>query len=298
MLPGILSGKKIVELKFFSSRQIPFVAFAFVAIGFFSCCKEVGPNINLFGDQGSDSSGYVDSSQQKNVLLEDFTASNCTNCPKGRDVIDNLLALYPGRMEVVEVHQGPLSFPLLPGNPAFKTQDGEDLAAYLGPPPFWPSGAVDRILYPDGRLIDRNLWPTYVPEELDSPLKVMLGVNTIYNNSSRVVTGSVTVDFLQTITDALNITVLITESGIVAAQLDGVIIDTFYVHRDVLRDIVTGVQGDLVTGAKTQGSAWTYTLNSYSVPVEWNADSCRIIACVSKSAGSYDVLQAMGKSLK
>lgn len=288
-----------MKSKFFSPRQVLSSVFLFLAIGFLACCKEVGPSINLSGNHGSDSTGYVDSSQQKNVLLEDFTASNCTNCPKGREVIDNLLAANPGRMEVVEVHQGVLSFPLLAGNPALKTQDGEDLAAYLGPPPFWPSGAVDRNLYPTGILVDRNLWPTYVPQELDSTLKVMLGVNTNYDSSSRVLTGSVTIDFLQTITTPLNVTVLITESGIVAAQLDGIIIDTFYVHRDVLRDIITGVQGDLVTGNKIQGSAWTYKLTSpYMVPAEWNADSCRIIALVSETQGSYQVLQTIGKPLK
>src|SRR6266446_4255531 len=186
MLTRMTSQKKIVESRFFFPQQIPVVAFAFLAIGFFSCCKEVGPYINLSGNHGSDSSGYVDSSQQKNVLMEDFTGTNCTNCPQGRNIIDNLVAMHPGRIEVVEVHEGPFSHPLFSSDPALSTQDGLDLESYLLGAPYWPSGAIDRRLYPTGLLIDRNLWATYVPQELDSPLKVMLGVNMTYDDSLRI----------------------------------------------------------------------------------------------------------------
>ncbi|MCY7410448.1 MAG: Omp28-related outer membrane protein [Chitinophagales bacterium] len=265
-------------------------------------CKEIGPVINTSGNGGNNGGGAnVDSTQQRIVLLEDFTATNCPNCPKGRVIIDQLLAAHPGRIEVVEIHQGPLSVQLYPDDPILKTSDGESLASYLGPPPFWPSGAIDRKLWsvsPDQRLMDRNLWTGVVAQELDSNVNIFLGQNFSYDDASRKLTGSVTVNFLNTVTDALNITVLITESGIVAGQLDGLTPIPEYVHHNVLRDILTNYTGDIVSGNKTQGSSWTYNLSPYIVDGTWNADSCRVIALVSKSVGTYDVLQVIGAPLK
>ena len=289
-------SKKFSGFDGFSAKSILFTFFLFLATAFFSC-KEIGPNI-ILSNNGNDTT-----SQQKTVLMEDFTATDCANCPKARNDIDNLLASHPGRIEVVEVHEGLLSHPLLPGDSALKTPDGELLATLLGSPPYWPIGAVDRKAYEISPgnfqvLIDRGLWPTYVPQELDSALKVKLGLNLNYDGASRQLTGSVTVDFLETITYPLNITLLITESGIVAGQMDGLVLVSNYVHNDVLRDIITNYQGESVpAGVTTQGNTWTYPLAAYSVSTNWNADSCRIIAFVSKAQGGYDVLQAIGKPL-
>src|ERR1043165_4143799 len=130
MLTRILSIK-ICELKSFSSQHIPFVAFAILATGFFSCCQEVGPYINLSGNHGSDTLGYVDSSQQKNVLIENFTGASCPNCPQGREIIDALLTDNPGRIVVVEVHEGALSGKVFPSDPNLVVPDGDSLAAYI-----------------------------------------------------------------------------------------------------------------------------------------------------------------------
>ncbi len=270
----------------------------------FCGCDEVGPNINLHGNGGDDTSGgNVDTNQKKMVLIEDFTATNCPNCPKARDIIDNLLSQYGDRMEVVEVHQGILSVPLEQGDPQLKTADGEALASYLGPPAYWPIGAINRVNWEVSPgtfsvLVDRSLWSTYVMQQLDSPLAVKLGLDFSFDDMSRKLSGSVTVNFLKTVSAPLNITVLITESGIEAAQLNGADVISGYIHHDVLRDIITNFSGDPVTGSKAAGSNWQYSISPYDIPQEWNADSCRIIAFVSQSAGSYEVLQALGTPLK
>jgi len=91
---------------------------------------------------------------------------------------------------------------------------------------------------------------------------------------------------------------MITESGIVAGQIDGLTLIPGYVHEDVLRDVITYYAGENVGGETTAGSSWTYNLTPYTLSPEWNADSCRVIAFVSKAINNYDVLQAMGTPLK
>ena len=282
-----------------------FLVLSFLSLFFaLSSCIELGPNVNLGGDGGTDTTGgNVDTTQKKMVLIEDFTATDCPNCPKATDIVNNLLATYPGRIEVVEVHEGILSFPLVPGDPDLWTQDGEDLANYLGPPSFWPIGAIDRVSWEVAPqdfqlLIDRSLWTTYVAQELDSSQAVNLGFDLHYDDATRKLTGSVKANFLRTVTDPVNITVLITESGIVAAQLNGLTVDTNYVHNHVLRDIITNYTGNPVSGSTTAGTTLTYTLPTYIVSSDWNADSCRVLAFINTAAGSYDVLQAMSEPLK
>lgn len=298
-------AKKFSGTEGFSPKSVLFIGYSLLIAAFFSC-KEVGPDIDFSNNTvDTTGAGNVDSNQQKTVLMEDFTATDCPNCPKARNDIDNLLGSYPGRIEVVEVHEGILSHPILPGDPALKTLDGDSLASLLGGPPYWPVGAIDRKAYEISPgnfqvLVDHGLWPTYVPQELNSALEVKMGLILNYDVAARQLTGSVTVNFIETITAPLTITVMITESGIVAAQKDGVIIDSYYVHHDVLRDVITRYSGFFVNGDKTAGSSLTYHLSTSPYPVsgEWNADSCRIIAFISKSAGGYDVLQCIGKPLK
>jgi thiol-disulfide isomerase/thioredoxin len=275
---------------------------AFSVASFYSC-EEVGPLVNLGGGGGADTSDVsVDTNQQRMVLIEDFTATNCPNCPDAREIIENLQEQYPGRIEVISVHQGILSVALEPGDPVLKTQDGENLANLLGPPLYWPVGAVNRIAWETSpgnfqELVDRSLWPTFVAQQLDSPMALQLGLNFQYDQAARKLSGSVDVAFLRTITEPLGITVLITENGIVATQLDGLTEIEDYVHHDVLRDIITSVPGDPVTGSKTEGSNWTYNIADYIVPAEWLADSCRVVALISKTAGGREVYQVLAEPL-
>lgn len=259
----------------------------------FHSCNEIGPSINYGGG------GNIDTTNERVVLMEVFTAVRCVNCPAGREIVNDLLDSFPGRIEVVEIHSGDLAVPIHTTDPDFRSQDANDITAYLGPFPFQPSAAIDRKsweLTPGNiqRLIDRNYWNLMVRRELDSLPAVKLSMEKDYNTSSRLLTITMQVDFLNDVTDIINATILLTESGMVAAQDDGptsVVED--YEHEDVLRTFLTGYSGELVNADKTAGSSWSLT-RSITLPVEWNADNCRVIGFVSKSAGTYDVLQSIG----
>src|SRR5690348_14133339 len=80
-------------------------------------CKEVGPDINLHGNQNAlTDSTYVESPVQtpetKNVLIEEFTGVRCPNCPQGHVIIANIKAANPGRVVSVSLHpQNSLGYP-------------------------------------------------------------------------------------------------------------------------------------------------------------------------------------------
>lgn len=268
-----------------------------VTLCLFFSCKEVGPHIDFTnGNNGGNGNGSGDTTQPKIVLIEEFTAVRCPNCPKGRIIIDNLLQSDSGRIEVVEIHSGDLAEPYNTTDPDFRSVEADQLTDYLGPFPFQPSAAIDRKIFPGqtDRLIDRNFWPQYVAQELDSVNKVTVTLQKDYNSSTRELKVTIIVYFKEAVSDVINASLMVTESNIVCPQLDGVTIIDNYVHHDVFRAMVDmpyyGVQ---ISGDKTAGSTWSQEF-SMVLPTNWNADNCRVVGLVAKSIGTYDVLQASG----
>jgi hypothetical protein len=101
--------------------------------------------------------------------------------------------------------------------------------------------------------------------------------------------------------------VMIVEDSIVSAQLNNdptIGGDTLYnyVHRNMLRDAITGTYGDflgdegIVAEGQIYSNQYTYPLNS-----EWVTDNCRIIAYIGKSDESLnlvDIIQAVELRIK
>jgi hypothetical protein len=268
----------------------------FVAVtAFFVSCEEVGPQIDFSGG-GGNGGGVGDTTQEKIVLIEEFTAVRCTNCPKGHVIIDDLLVENPDKIEVVEIHSGELAIPYNDTDPDFRSAEADQISNYLGPVPFQPSAAIDRKIFPGqtSRLIDRNFWTQYVNQELDSINKVTVTLSNTYDSVTRQLSVTIEVYFKKTVTDVVNASLMLTESGIIAPQLDGTVILDDYVHNNVFRSMIDmpyyGVQID---GNKTAGTGWSRTFD-ITLPADWNADNCRVVGFVSKSIGTYDVLQASG----
>ncbi len=263
-----------------------------------SSCREVGPNI-FFDDIGETTDTVaIDTTQPKTVLLEVFTGAKCPNCPKGRQIADQLLATYAGRLVVVDIHQGPLSAPALAGDPDLRTEEGEELAEMLGPPPYWPCGAVDRQLFeitPGNfqRLVDRNLWTTFVTQQIDSPRYLLLGGSFQSNPTTRKLSGTVGVRPVRDLPGSLYLTIILTEDSIIAGQLDGTVVIADYVHNHVLRDVLTPVSGIPLPDTLRNGQTFYYSVKDYVIPVDWNTEHLYVTAFVSRSAGVYNVFQAL-----
>ncbi|MEO6167445.1 MAG: Omp28-related outer membrane protein, partial [Chitinophagales bacterium] len=270
-------------------KQTIFLSILFGACLFFNACEEIGPIIN---SGGGGNSGNGDTTNEKVVLVEIFTAVQCVNCPAGREIIDALLDSFPGRIEVVEIHSGDLAEPINDADPDFRSQAADDITSYLGPFPFQPSAAIDRKsweLTPGNvqRLVDRNFWDLLVRRELDSVSNIKLSIEKDYSTASRELSVTLKIDFLKDVNDIINATILLTESELVAAQDDGptdVVED--YVHENVLRDFLTGYSGELVNAGKKAGSTWSVT-KSITLPQDWNENNCRVVGFVSKSVGTY-----------
>src|ERR1022692_3974014 len=95
--------------------------FPILIISLFSACKEVDNLVVLNPPVGQLDQLILDSTftvspvpapQIKNVLLEDFTAVHCDNCPLAQSLTESIsAAASPGKVAVIGVHCTALDVP-------------------------------------------------------------------------------------------------------------------------------------------------------------------------------------------
>ncbi len=230
------------------------------------------------------------------ILLEEFTGKGCTNCPKGSREIENLLTLFPDNLVAVSLHAGffanPAIFPL--GQYDLRTDEGEVIIDYLGLPDGYPSGVVNRTLFNGTRQLGANEWSSAISQQIQVAPAVDLAIIKEYNEATRELVVTVNGIGKEVVTGSITLSVMLTESGIIDAQDDqeagGIVLD--YVHKHVLRDMMTPATGESIVSNISVGQTISQT---YSITLDpsWVADNMEIIAFVSNVNGSiYPVLQA------
>ena len=76
----------------------------------------------------------------RNVLLEAFTAVGCAHCADGHRIADELAAAHPGRVNVINIHEGSYT------SNTYTTEFGTELRNQSGLTGY-PEGTVNRHLF-------------------------------------------------------------------------------------------------------------------------------------------------------
>ncbi len=259
-----------------------------------SGCMEVMPTVLPVGTITSD----------RVVLLEEFTGVGCSGCPAGSAEIENLLSIYPDNLIAVSIHAGHFaSESQWNANQRYdlRSPDGERLAEeyFGGVPPAFPSATINRELSETNRLyVLSERWSSSIAKELAEGSSVDLKISRFYDKESRKLEIDLTVLALSALPADVRVSVIITESGIVDYQVDnnapgdGWIPE--YVHKHVLRDMITPFDGKVISSS---GIALTESLTkSFStvLPDNFVAENCEVIAFVHKNTSeTKEVLQAI-----
>lgn len=274
-----------------------FVSIVFLVVLFFSACKEVGPEINLHGNPNSVAdTTYVESpiatAETKNVLIEEFTGVRCPNCPQGHVTTANIKAAHPSRVASISLHPiNSLGVPYPFSVQDFRSSKAQTLFDYLEQIGFEPAAAIDRIpASGTSVLCDYNEWGAKVNAQLSltTPVNVMLSKS--FDTTNYELTIIAELHYTQDVTEENKLTIVLTESDIVSAQLNGSIIDTFYVHKDVMRDFVTSVQGDAITQTREAGRVVRKVYKKI-LDAAWKPENMHIIAYVHEYLNAKKVYQ-------
>jgi hypothetical protein len=165
-------------------------------------------------------------SNNKKVLLEDYTGPYCGNCPPAADTAAALASRYSPNVIVIAVHAGYFAYPHGTDYPGtFTTSAGEawDAAGGFGISANKgnPNGMVNRKAFPGKNLItNQSIWPSTVPLGLVDPFKIKLDITTRYDTTVRALNTDIKAKFITNYNNNVMIQAVITEDGIEGHQKD------------------------------------------------------------------------------
>lgn len=211
--------------------------------------------------------------QHKSVVLEEYTGIHCVYCPDGHKRAKEMRADYPGRVVLINVHEG--SFATPGGNePDFRTPQGDVLGNYFGVNSY-PSGTVNRRAYSSLGLttvMGRGNWRQAGEVVLEERSAVNIGATTSYNSSTRTITVNVEGYYTMAGTGTENyLNIALLEDSVVGPQTGGstynpadVLPGGKYKHDHVFRGFLTGQWGDTISNV-SKGALYTKTF-TYVIP--------------------------------
>ncbi len=255
-------------------------------------CKEIGPPIDLTETVYETYIETPEAPQNKVVVIEDFTGAACVNCPLAHEAITEIISLHPGQIAAIAEYNyfaDPLNIDeILVTQPAYDIDNN-----ILGPINSWPASFVDRVDFDDDNLLAEvpdNLLP-YTEQQLLLTPPCNIYLDKLFDDISRNLSLTLTIKYTEDITVPNNLSVVIAENGIIAAQITptGEIPD--YIHNHVMRAMLTFYSGDALPETNVAGRVYVFNY-TYLLPAEWNAANMDIIAFVHNFDGdNKEILQ-------
>ncbi len=265
----------------------------FLAILFFAACKEqpiVIPPLK------------APTLGNRKILVEEFTGVQCVNCPDGSAEIESLKNLYSENLVSVSIHAGFFSTPFV-GHSDFRTQDGNEITAYICSPDLEPDGypaaSINRTLFggESFRYVNRSKWAAYIQQESVVEPKISVAVQNTYDAATRQLTVTTTLVPTLALQGSHNVTVLLTENDIIDKQKTGAGEVENYKHKHVFRKCLSAATGTEIGNGLKAGIpiVKTFTL---TLPAAWKAENCEIVAFAHRNDGTRkEVLQVAEKKI-
>lgn len=298
-------GPKLLQMKYF----LTLCCFALVFVQY--SCNEVPPFIDLARDPGeagpnlaSDTS-YVNPTlptpQERVVVVEDFSGVACNNCPKGNQVVADLIEEHDGRVIGMTLHAGNFAAPRPENVDTFLTPETTELSTFLNVVGY-PSAAIDRFQFPTAFSLvipQTNTWVGYTEERLAVAPPVNLEIIAEYDEGIRRFTATVKATYTQAMPDENphNISIFMLESGIIDLQ-DTNDTDSFpsgkiqnYEHNHVVRDMMTPAAGTQLTSEPIVAGLTVEKEYTMLLKEKWHSENMNIVAFVHKTGDSKEILQ-------
>ena len=216
------------------------------------------------------------------VLIEDFTGQDCKNCPNAHEVIEQLQAQYPKTVIAVSIHAGNTAISKESTNFDFdyiglKTDDG-DYYSKLWDIDSYPAGIINRR----NGATEYDKWASLVREELARPTELNITMRS--GETYGKISTEITLEPGENVTGKLFVWVI--ESGILAEQLSeqGSISD--YIHKNVYRATLTGLNGKDVELLANIHQTFSFETDVvYNEHERWNPANLSIVAFVADENG-------------
>ncbi|MGB0509580.1 MAG: Omp28-related outer membrane protein [Flavobacteriales bacterium] len=213
--------------------------------------------INYRGDAAPPSFDAMSTGPQ-HVLLEDFTAHQCGNCPPAGALAEQIAEDNDGRVHLLAIHAGPLAaVSSAPFDTDWTNTEAnaywDQLAAQVN-----PIGRINRRGGPE-EIASPNNWPALVEAELaltpDAHLQGAVIPDPTVSGDVHLHTH---ITFANAVPGDVRLALLINENHLIAAQLDyqsdPQVIEDFE-HNHLLRGSLSGADG-LVVASNPAADVW------------------------------------------
>lgn len=227
---------------------------------------------------------------ERTVLLEDFTGQNCVNCPDAHRVIEALEEQYGKHFIAVSIHAGHFGIPATNKRyMGLMQEEGQIYNDRYGIEEY-PQGVLN------GKLptLNPDQWASAIYSEISVATPLTIGLEASLDSESNAIDIKCTLISSENLEG--NLVVWVIESGIVARQEsnDGRIND--YVHNNVFRACVNGIDGDKVKLVPRTDVTENYTISVKNTDTEkWTLPNLAVVAFVTNGSG---VVQAAKTSIK
>jgi len=217
--------------------------------------------------------------ENRKVILEEFTGINCTFCPQGHAIAQNIQNNNQGDVFLINIHSGGYANPN--GNqPDFRTQWGQAIDNQSGLVGY-PAGTVNRQNFPGQEqgnngttALSRGQWAGAANAVLGENSYANTAVNAVVDVQTRIMTVDVEAfytDNSPVATNKFNVAVL--QNNTLGPQVGGNMGNS-YVHQHRLIDLLTGQWGEDITSTTT-GSLFSNQY-VYAIPDDINGIPVRI----------------------
>ena len=227
---------------------------------------------------------------QKNVLLEEATGTWCQYCPSGIYYIDSLVTMYDNVIAV-----------------AIHTNDVMAVEDYFNAGNFTQAPEANIGRRYQNKSTDQ--WFNFVQQEMEVQPKSSVTVENQFNETTRVLTSTITITALQNIEGNYRIGAILTEDAVTGPapqynqanqysnyyfpmggfeNLPNPVPANRMAFDHVARHLLGGYNGE--TGMPTTlaaGQTYTHTFN-YVLPEEYNHEYVRVIGVLISPDGSID----------
>ncbi|MGB1206160.1 MAG: Omp28-related outer membrane protein [Chitinophagales bacterium] len=226
--------------------------------------------------------------QTQAFLIEEFTGVRCVNCPKGHEVTDEILSLYPNMVQAVGIHAGSLATPYPESLHDFRTDNGEYIHDFFNVSGT-PSAMINRHFFmPDFSMVlyNKNQWQDKLEQlmEENNEAPINLYVYHTFDEATRIANIYVQTICTQSLDANIDykLSVAISENDIIDRQIteDGIVEE--YTHKHVLRHTLSPNEAWTI-GSTAQNTVFVKALAAFEVPNDWNIDNLNILAFVHKN---------------
>lgn len=216
--------------------------------------------VMMMGSLWAQGQSFVSTEPQKrNVLIEEYTGVNCQYCPLGHKATDRMMAMFPGRVLGINIHQGTFAM-----NSGYTTEFGNALAQQASVSGY-PSGTVNRHRFAGGICLNPGEFYPRALEvmEMDAPVNVAAALHI--DPTTRQATVTVEAYYTANSSQPYNlINVALIQNNVMGYQSSAAtwypenIVNGEYRHSHMLRYLITGQWGDTISQT-TAGSCFSKT---------------------------------------